>query len=170
VNTTKKTTTTARKAHRCDFCGHTIPAGEEYHRQDVGPMDHPDNEGFSTVKAHADCWAMWLKVGDDFDWYFPESASDFLEAVTNAGYAVCCQTCEGNGRVEETEGTALPRRYYWPERGLNWTECPSCEGYGYRWGGRPVLTDKLKGTTPCPPTPAGSPPSCWAAWSWCNWS
>jgi rubredoxin len=139
-----KTTVKARRSHQCSLCGYTIPAGEEYFFDRYGPMHHPENEGFFSVRAHVGCMSMWRVIGNDFDWQFPETGGDFIEAVTGAGLAVCCQTCDGNGRVEETEGTALPRRSWWPAKGLNWTECPSCDGYGYRQD-KPTPTAKMAG-------------------------
>lgn len=46
---------TARKDHVCDLCPWAIPAGMEYWREDATPWDHPDNDGYFTIKAHRLC-------------------------------------------------------------------------------------------------------------------
>ena len=51
----------ARKDHRCEFCGMTIPAGSEM----VRIAGHWDG-AFYTAKAHRDCRAMWDAAFSDF--------------------------------------------------------------------------------------------------------
>lgn len=61
----------ARKDHRCSFCGLTIERGTEYHCHKGTPWEHQDNDTFFTIKAHTDCWALWVKYAQDWDYYFP---------------------------------------------------------------------------------------------------
>ena len=69
--------TKARKAHVCDLCFEKIEKGENYHRQDIMPWDHPDNECFFTFKAHVKCYEIWLVVGADYYWDFPPNKSEW---------------------------------------------------------------------------------------------
>jgi hypothetical protein len=135
MSTATKSTVKARKAHRCTLCGFVIPAGEEYHYARVGPMDHPDNEGFLSIYVHLDCMAMWSEVGNDCDWIFPDSPWDFIEIVTNAGLAEPCATCDGSGQIHETEGNPRPPHWSIYREGKGqpfpWIECITCEGRGY---------------------------------------
>ena len=71
----------ARKQHTCDLCRKKIKKGEVYHRQNITPWDHPDNECFSTVKAHLECWDKWLEVGHESGWLFPEDEYEWNEIV-----------------------------------------------------------------------------------------
>ena len=45
----------------------------------VTPWDHPDNESYSDYKTHIECDKAWLKVGRDYDYYFPDDGRQFLE-------------------------------------------------------------------------------------------
>lgn len=79
-------TTTAHKDHRCTLCGKPIPKGEEYINQTIRPWDHSDNEGFSTFKAHVVCNTVWHKVGDRYDWVFPDDPYEWAkEMARHAG-------------------------------------------------------------------------------------
>lgn len=65
---------TARKHHRCQLCFEPIGPGTRYIYQRLTPWDHPDNEGFSTFRAHQECYRIWATVlcdrmpGDKQDW------------------------------------------------------------------------------------------------------
>ncbi len=68
---------TARKDHKCTLCFQTIPKGSEYKYAPVRPWDHPDNEGFSSFKAHLECNKLWAIVGDSCDWSFPLDGAEW---------------------------------------------------------------------------------------------
>ena len=59
----------ARKPHRCEECGRTIPKGESYLRQ-----VNADGSQVWTFKAHTDCAALGAayrtthRLWDEYDW------------------------------------------------------------------------------------------------------
>lgn len=70
---------TAMKDHKCTFCFEPILKGERYERESIKPWDHPDNEGFSVMKAHPKCLKLWHRVGDAHDWMFPNDRGEWRE-------------------------------------------------------------------------------------------
>lgn len=75
---------TARKEHKCDFCGHAIPVGEKYNLQ-VGVYD-----GFYTWKSHVACeeLAYLLDMYDnandgrvDSDYFAQESYEAYVDTI-----------------------------------------------------------------------------------------
>ena len=89
-----KTTPTARKAHVCDECGKSIPAGSKYFK-----LEGLWEGEFTTYRAHADCSdavqhfnrlhglchdeCMALSDLDDDDW--PELLKRFPEVAHRLG-------------------------------------------------------------------------------------
>ena len=69
----------AKKEHTCTLCHKKIEAGTEYMYARVTPWDHSDNEHYSDYKTHIECDKAWLKVGSDYDYYFPDDGRQFLE-------------------------------------------------------------------------------------------
>ena len=59
---------TARKPHRCDWCGEWIPAGEQY-VHDRGVFDRC----IQVTRMHRECYAAMLKLDDPADGYEPYS-------------------------------------------------------------------------------------------------
>lgn len=70
----------ARKQHTCDFCALPIPAGRAYENVRVTPWDHPENEGYSTVKAHLRCWEMWEETSEPYG-FFPDCPGEWLREM-----------------------------------------------------------------------------------------
>lgn len=73
--------TTARKEHTCTLCQDVIHIGERYIKQRITPCDHPDNEGFFTYRAHEACHRVWVRVGDQYDWRFPDDWDDWKQRM-----------------------------------------------------------------------------------------
>ena len=69
----------ARKEHRCTLCFEPIAKGTEYLYERVTPWLHPDNDGFSDYKVHKKCDKIFMKVGPDFDMFFPSDKSDWAD-------------------------------------------------------------------------------------------
>lgn len=60
------------KKHQCTLCARVIPVGEEYINQKIKPWDHPDNDGYSTLKAHTyPCYEALLNSADADGWMIP---------------------------------------------------------------------------------------------------
>jgi hypothetical protein len=71
----------ARREHQCTLCRLPISVGEKYWYERLGPMDHSDNEGFFTYKAHQACDALWQRVGGDLDWYFTHDPYEWRQML-----------------------------------------------------------------------------------------
>lgn len=71
-----------RKPYECWFCESTIKAGERSWYERVTPWDHPDNEYYFTLRAHAECEAawQWAIAGPDPYCYWEDGChpSDFV--------------------------------------------------------------------------------------------
>lgn len=79
--------TKARKAHRCDVCGHRIEPRALYYAETIYPGDGNDNDDIFTYRAHLDCDVLYYRFGKVMDWEFP-SCSDWgywLEVLDEAG-------------------------------------------------------------------------------------
>ena len=72
-------THTARKAHRCDYCGSRIPVGTVYAKM-VGKWEGEFYEG----KGHADCRDLWSALYDE--WAYDEGMPwDISEVFVESG-------------------------------------------------------------------------------------
>jgi len=56
-----ETTPKARKEHQCNICFQAIVSGERYHRMDLKPWYHHDNDGYYTFAFCRFCYATWNK-------------------------------------------------------------------------------------------------------------
>ena len=69
ITTLSEETPVARKPHRCEECGRTIPKGARYLRQ-----SNADGSQAWTFKAHEDCVALGIayrtkhRLWDEYDW------------------------------------------------------------------------------------------------------
>ena len=62
----------ARKDHTCTLCGRVIRRGRRYVYEKITPWDHPDNDGYFTVKIHLGCNRAWYALADDWDYEIPD--------------------------------------------------------------------------------------------------
>lgn len=75
-------TVKARKQYRCDFCEGLIEKGTKYVYERCTPWDHPDNEGYGTVRGHIRCKDFWDdEYGPDSDWNIYIDTSFFKEKM-----------------------------------------------------------------------------------------
>lgn len=65
-----------RKPHRCEHCGHMIPAGTP-HLAEAGVWDGD----FYEIRAHHDCRALWLEAFDTYGDWDDGMAHDLCEAI-----------------------------------------------------------------------------------------
>lgn len=69
----------ARREHHCDLCDRSIPSGHRYVDERLTPWDHPDNERFTTFRAHVRCRDAWSSM---WAWHEGEISTDHHEFRT----------------------------------------------------------------------------------------
>ena len=74
----------ARKQHICSLCDQPIQQGEHYRHARLGPMHHPENEGFFSYRAHEECHRYWWDVVDPDDGFLPQEPWDFRASMQTA--------------------------------------------------------------------------------------
>ncbi len=100
---------TARKEHFCTFCELPIFRFTQYHWERITPWDHADNETFSTMRAHLWCIKRWDRVGDLYEWNFPNAYSWRLHELGEEPCAQCglLSGCCGCTVLERVYGKRL---------------------------------------------------------------
>lgn len=71
-----ETTITARKEHRCSYCGEPIQKGEPYHRATL------KDDYIYTWKSHLDCLHISARICDDGDGVSEDDFRNFIEDCT----------------------------------------------------------------------------------------
>ena len=69
---------TARKAHRCDYCRGTIPAGTAY--LNISGKWQGD---FYSARGHTDCRDLWLALYDEYADHGEGMAFDLPEVISD---------------------------------------------------------------------------------------
>lgn len=80
-----RTTHTARKTHRCEYCRSTIPVGTQYVRM-AGKWEGD----FYNGSGHIDCRQLWLALYDEWAWD-EGMAWDICEVFTESGEILAAQ-------------------------------------------------------------------------------
>ncbi|HYF94442.1 MAG TPA: hypothetical protein VD969_19660 [Symbiobacteriaceae bacterium] len=80
-----KVTVKAKKDCKCKLCGEPIPAGTEYVKVTVPPWLCWDCDGaekrFWHFHHHPECDRVWMAVGSECEWIYPDDPADWAEIV-----------------------------------------------------------------------------------------
>lgn len=103
-------TITARKEHRCSFCGEQIQKGEQYHRAAL------KYDNIYTWKSHLDCLHISAEICDEGDGV---SEADFRNFIEDCTFDFKCSGCpyyknEAECKAHRTYKFCLPfvKKYY----------------------------------------------------------
>lgn len=67
------------------LCARTIRKGSNYHYEILKPWSHPDNDGYTTFKAHTvPCYRALLSTEDSDGWVLPDGWDTFQDYLSVA--------------------------------------------------------------------------------------